>query len=364
MNKKKKKILHVSYGGLGSGGVSSVILSIVSSLYNLYDFHCVVFRKEGERECIFKKYGSLHRINCYFVHGFHKIIDVCFRPFKMTYTSYLICKKENIDIIHCHNGNEEAYFLLGARLAGVKKRIAHSHNSLSPQKTTFVRQIYDSIHRFLIIKLATHFVGCSEEANRAFFRKGNCIIINNSINLKKFPWKRNAHKGFVILQVGRFDYQKNQEFSINVVNELYKRGADVKLRLVGFGADEEKLKSKTRELGLENIITFVDGNKANIHEEYANADIMLLPSFYEGFGIVLIEAQSTGCYVFASDVVPSCTNVGMMTSLSLHLGESEWADRILSFAADKPKFTESDIVAINQFSDKFISEKYIKLYEE
>ena len=60
-----KKVLHVSYGGIGSGGVGSVILSIAQNLHNEYDFHCVVFRKPANKEKLFEQYGKLHRINCY-----------------------------------------------------------------------------------------------------------------------------------------------------------------------------------------------------------------------------------------------------------------------------------------------------------
>ena len=42
----KRKVLHISCGGLGSGGVSSVIFSIVKELHNRFDFECIVFKKE------------------------------------------------------------------------------------------------------------------------------------------------------------------------------------------------------------------------------------------------------------------------------------------------------------------------------
>lgn len=44
----KRKILHISYGGLGSGGVASVIHTISESLKDYFDFHCVVFRKNNK----------------------------------------------------------------------------------------------------------------------------------------------------------------------------------------------------------------------------------------------------------------------------------------------------------------------------
>ena len=46
----KKKVLHISCGGLGYGGVSSVIFSIVEKLYSRFDFECIVFKKRCNRE--------------------------------------------------------------------------------------------------------------------------------------------------------------------------------------------------------------------------------------------------------------------------------------------------------------------------
>ena len=54
----KKKILHISCGGLGYGGVSSVIFSIVEKLYSRFDFECIVFKKRCNREREFLKYGK------------------------------------------------------------------------------------------------------------------------------------------------------------------------------------------------------------------------------------------------------------------------------------------------------------------
>ena len=49
-----KKVLHVSYGGLGFGGVSSVIFSIVEPLFTKFDFGCVVFQKNVKEKANLK----------------------------------------------------------------------------------------------------------------------------------------------------------------------------------------------------------------------------------------------------------------------------------------------------------------------
>ena len=54
----RRKVLHISCGGLGSGGVSSVIFSIVKQLHNRFDFECIVFKKKCNKEDEFLKYGK------------------------------------------------------------------------------------------------------------------------------------------------------------------------------------------------------------------------------------------------------------------------------------------------------------------
>ena len=91
---------------------------------------------------------------------------------------------------------------------------------------------------------------------------------------------------------------------------------------------------------------------------------MIFPSCYEGFGIALIEAQSTGCYVFASDVVPTETNVGAMTCLSLNEPAEIWAKMILDYwNSDRRPMKNVVEKQITRFDEKVIAEQYRKLYD-
>ncbi|WP_294531709.1 glycosyltransferase [uncultured Bacteroides sp.] len=367
---KKKKILHVSYGGLGNGGVTSVIISIFSSLYQKYDFGCITFPGEGRatREHIVRQYSKIYSVNCYGKNGLMKLIELIKRPFVMYRSVKKICKEENYDVIHCHNGMDMFYCLLAAKHAGVTKRIAHSHNSPSPKKPPFYKKIVFVLQNYLINKLCTHRVGCSKLACEAMFNAYPYRVIFNSINSSDYPWNRTQHEGLEIIHVGRYDYQKNQLFILDVVNILKKSIKDLHVQLFGFGTDEEKLLNRINSLNLGNIVELKDGKKSNIPEAFAKSDIMIFPSVYEGFGIVLIEAQSSGCYCFVSDVVPSDTNIGMMEQLSLSLGAEQWANRIVNYWLHTPKNLLEKFDNVNKNIQKFdnntISKQYISLYEE
>ena len=99
----RRKVLHISCGGLGSGGVSSVIFSIVKQLHNRFDFECIVFKKKCNKEDEFLKYGKLHRIESYNSDGRVHLLEMIIRPFKLYTNVFRICKKEKYDVVHAHN---------------------------------------------------------------------------------------------------------------------------------------------------------------------------------------------------------------------------------------------------------------------
>lgn len=360
-----KKILHIPYGGISNGGVASVILSIVETLDNDYEFGCLVYHTQGSREHLFIQHGHLYRIKSpFFNTSFGKKLEMILRPFQLTVGTYRICRKYHYDIVHAHNGYDMVFCLFGAFCAGVQRRIAHNHNTLSPQKPSLLRRMVVPLQRKLVNLLATDKIGCSQKACDDFFHSPGCIPVPNAINLKHYTWKRNPHEGLHIVHVGRFDYQKNQSFVIDIVNEIRKQVSNCKLNLVGYGKDEHILRERVNSFQLDKVVTFSNGKETDIHEAYADADIMIFPSRYEGFGIVLIEAQATGCYVFASDVVPSETNIGAMRMLSLRRSAAEWADTIIDYWKHDYRPLQEEIEkGASRFDEKEICKIYKQIYD-
>lgn len=359
-----KKILHVSYGGLGCGGVSTVILSIVKSLYTQFEFGCVVFHLHGTRENDFLKYGKLHRLNCYKLTSVcNRFIDLLLRPFKMTYGVYKICKLEKYDVVHCHNGSDMLFALLGAKFAGVPTRIAHSHTTILKKKGFNVKRAVNVVMYFFIKKLATILVGCSEQACLDYFGKSSSKVIYNSIDLAKFHWKKMQRDNLSFIHVGRYEIEKNQKFVIDIFEILKNTFPSASLRLVGFGKDEVELKKIVDVRKLGNSVFFVDGRLSSIPDLLSDSDFMIFPSLYEGFGIVLLEAQASGCFCFASNVCPSKTNVGFMMQIPLSLNAEQWAKKITECILSED-FLDEKVVCENlkEFSLNNISKRYFDLY--
>jgi len=112
----------------------------------------------------------------------------------------------------------------------------------------------------------------------------------------------------VVLTVGRLDPQKDQSLAIEAVRAVRARHPDVHLVLVGHvthDAYAAGLRAQIEVAGLAPYVTLIPGLPADgpgIVDAYHAADLFLLPSRHEPFGIVILEAWAAGLPVVASDV--------------------------------------------------------------
>lgn len=125
------------------------------------------------------------------------------------------------------------------------------------------------------------------------------------------PVRREAFAGgesATILFVGRLVERKGVDVLIRAVGEVRAR-IPVKLRIVGAGESEPKLRATVRECGLENMVSFAGRvSVTDLRSEYQAADLFVLPAIRdskgdtEGLGVVLLEAMRFERPVVASDI--------------------------------------------------------------
>ena len=362
---KKKKVLHVTPGGLG-GGVGTVILSIAKGLQSDYEMDCIVYKKQGHLEKEFKSLGNLYRLNCYDIQ--RGIIDLLRRPWVLFWGVFRICTMHHYDVIHCHNDFDQWVCLMAARIAGVRIRIAHAHNPISKHNSSnFLHKLRVYINRAGIKIFATEKISCSTHAGQSFYNCDDFKVILNSVDLEKFNKASISERfGNKFIHIGRYNYQKNQEFVIQVFKEIKEYRPNIHLDLVGFGEDKNKLQQLIKGLNLNNSIHLVDGKEKNVSELLQSADYMIFPSRFEGFGIVLLEAQVMGVMCFASDRVPPETNLGLVEYLSLKKTPEEWAEQIMKSTDNKQRYKERCFAVHNnakKFSPYEINKQYRIVYE-
>lgn len=117
--------------------------------------------------------------------------------------------------------------------------------------------------------------------------------LNNNYLKEKYP-----QFNFIILMASRLVKEKNISLAIKVFNKLNKEFADIGLIIVGSGQEEMDLKEKAKDN--KNIV--FESWVNNLSDYYISADIFLLTSNYEGWGMTVVEASSYGLPVVMTDV--------------------------------------------------------------
>jgi glycosyltransferase involved in cell wall biosynthesis len=226
----------------------------------------------------------------------------------------------------------------------VKKVIVHSHNNDIGSDAHFLKLIGHKMCRRLFSNFIDVKLACSDLAAKWLFYDEShqeIQIVNNGIDSEKFRFSEEERKRiredlqlddeFVIGNVGRLQQQKNQGFLIDVFADIVDKNSSARLLIVGEGEDELFLKNKAIELGLEEKIIFY-GFTTKMSSVLSAMDVFVLPSLFEGFGIVNIEAQANGLPCVVSDNMPTsvCLSDDFIF-LSLTESRQRWVNSILKF---------------------------------
>jgi glycosyltransferase involved in cell wall biosynthesis len=151
----------------------------------------------------------------------------------------------------------------------------------------------------------------------------------------------------VLGHVGRFDPQKNHAFLIQIAREAVRLEPRTQLLLIGVGALRPVVERQVADAGLTGRVLFAGGRDDVPALMRRCMDVFVLPSLYEGLGIVGLEAQAAGLPVVAADVVPSEMDVapGMVRRLSLSESATTWAKAALAAAAGRLEIDQAAALA-------------------
>jgi len=128
-------------------------------------------------------------------------------------------------------------------------------------------------------------------------------ILPIHVDLKEFKKiERKKHKHFetTLLVVSRLEKEKNVELAIRALYKARRVGNEAGLVIVGSGREESKLKDLAEELGIAQWVKFVGWQDPKNY--YGVADLVLVTSHYEGYGMTIVEALSAGVPVLSTDV--------------------------------------------------------------
>lgn len=290
-----------------------------------------------------------------------------FRQYRKEFKAFLREHPE-YKIIHSHLEERSCLALKIAKQMGVPVRIVHAHSVPKHFNIKFPVRLW---FRHKLKGTYTHKFACGEEpAKWLFGGVDDVVFMKNAIDTKQFVADEAVRKAvrkklkikdstLVIGHIGRFTYEKNQSFLVDVLNNVNKLRPDSKLLLIGGGKPKEEvetkemIREKVGELGLSDKVKFL-GVREDIPELMQAMDVLVMPSTSEGFPVTLIEAQAAGLRCLVSDVVTyKCNLTDDMQYMSLDMDAEEWVNKLLSFCSlDLDKETMNKKVATAGFDIK------------
>jgi len=257
----------------------------------------------------------------------------------------LLQNKGVYDVIVLNTNSLEYVFpLVLGKIFGIPVRVIHSHNSGFENKQGLARRLLVGMNKKLLAWSANLRFACSQFAGQWMFKDNPYHVIYNAIDIHKYDAdlivreeNRNAlglHTELTLLHVGRFSYQKNHSFLLDIFKEVHRIQPDSVLLLVGDTTEESEflteVKRKIKAYGLENVVRLL-GRRDDVNKIMQAADVLVMPSFFEGLTVVGIEAQASDLPLLLSDTVTK--ELGLLPStqfISLEAGPTAWAEAIVN----------------------------------
>lgn len=241
------------------------------------------------------------------------------------------------------NSLEYVFPLVLGMLFHIPVRVIHSHNSGFENKQGLARRLLVGMNKKLLSWSANLRFACSRLAGQWMFGNEPYHVIYNAIDIHKYDADDSVRaemrqslgldEALTVLHVGRFSYQKNHAFLLDIFKEVHRIHPDSVLLLVGDTTEEteylSEVKRKIREYGLDDSVRLL-GRRDDVNRIMQAADVLVMPSFFEGLTVVGIEAQASGLPLLLSDTVTR--ELGLLPStqfISLDAGADTWAQAVI-----------------------------------
>lgn len=219
--------------------------------------------------------------------------------------------KEKYDFIYCFG--YKVNFIVRLLLLFCSKTKIFTAVESTKKDLNILAALFDKLTSFKVSK----YICVSESAQKVLMRrnkinKGKAVIIKNGIDLSKFnnPKDKNeiikalnmniAEEDFIVCCIGNFRKAKGQDILLEACNKL-KDYKDIKYIFVGDGELRKEYEKIICNFAIEEKVIML-GVREDIEDIIKTFDIMVVPSRWEGFGLVVLEAMASHIPVVASKV--------------------------------------------------------------
>jgi glycogen(starch) synthase len=174
----------------------------------------------------------------------------------------------------------------------------------------------------------------------------------------------------LVLLVGRLVYEKGFQLALDAMPSVIRRAGRVRFLVAGSGTHEAQLRKQARKLGLMRHGTFMGWIGDDVlHSLYRIADLCVVPSIYEPFGLVALEAMASGCPCIVADtgglreVVPT-TDAGLRFRSRDPRALAEMIERVLTDDALRERVVAEASVHVRRFDWDDIARQTAQVYAE
>ncbi len=324
-------------------------MDIANELCEEYDITIFTIYAKGELE---RQLAKKVRLKSLYNNSYSELSK--FQKYFMMPLKVLILKnmiyhnkvKENYDV--------EIAFLEGpiTRIFSTKnektKKIVWVHNDISAVfgngiksklKRILDKKIYDRYQKIIFVSKDNQ-----EKFEEVYDIKNNKEVIYNYINVKAVIEKANENmtteldKNTVnIVTVARLVEQKAMDRLINVHSKLRQEGLEHKIYVIGDGSEKSKLQEMIKAKGVENSFILL-GKKENPYPYIKQADYFALLSYYEGYPMVLLEAQILEKYIIITDTAARETLQNYEDSIIVKNEEEDICEGLRKIISNKEKY--------------------------
>ncbi len=359
MDKKRKKILFI-IPNLGGGGSERVLVTLLANIDRVkFEPILLVVKKEGRykddipkdievidlnasqlRYAIFKIVKSIKSIKpdiVYSTLGHLNLVIAMIRPFFSKQIAF-VARESNT--VSSHNQQERYPKLFDWLFRKVYNNLDLIINQSKYMKNDLIKNYYIDENKIKVIYNPVDFKKIEESIdadNKILFDK-------DKINL---------------LCVGKLAYEKGYDILIEAVAKL---DDNFFITILGEGGEEESLKKLAKERGVSQKINFI-GFVQNPYSYMSQADMLLLPSRYEGLPNVILEAQACGKPAITFDAPGGMREIiedGFNGFLVTPFNTDEFAQKIQK--ASNHDFNSIDIK--EDCRKKYSVKKIIREYED
>lgn len=348
------------------GGVSMHIVKLAQHLTNIDDIelHILVL---GNKSTLFKKDNS-------YIH----VVKWSHFPILDVYRLKKEILKINPNIVHAQ-GTYFPYSTAASLLSNKYKTLITVHGSMS-QEIKFKKGIDYIAGKLIAIPLEKfafskiqYVITCSPAMEKMVSRSVNAkvYVIPNGMDYEEVRmccFETIRHPS--VLFVGLLEKVKGADVLIRAIPKIKEKIPQICVYIAGEGSQKRKLIKLSKELSVDKNIEFlgyISGDKKNYL--YSSVDVCCVPSMYESFGIVLLEAMSFGKPVIASNVggIPYILEDGK-TGFLFELGNvDDLAEKIINLILDtnlKTKLGKAGFEKVKDFNWKVIADRTVSVYKE